>query len=1024
MSFSFEDALLWLMNTLRTDVTDYCELETTEGGRTIVAQDGSLVSIVRFHGTKSVMGRLDFAAYAARIADSQTQSMKRPGHLMQFLFKRDLDATSTLRQTADSKHVTARELGMSIGDLIEEDVQKYSEYVYDEDCFIALWSRPTLLVPIELKLHRKELDEFRKTAKWPLTRDAQNILRPISSLMDRHLGFVSNFVDTLSSREFGCSLEWLDVAPALRAVRASVLPDWTGPRWRAAAPGLALKMPIRWKDNRRLEDQSELMYPTLQGQIMTGNAEIGDRKNPMLPDPTTVKVGNRVYAPVLVKNPPQEPQLFNSLFLSLNNASTVENGVTRAVPYCISIMLESDGMTGDMWKGIAQLLLAFTSESNRNANAARAALKLRISDGESVIKLKISAMTWAGCDPASVKELDLRKSKLIRAFESWGQLTVQEHTGNPMQAFQSCALALTYRHMGVPCPAPLNDVVGMLPLTRPASPFPVGSKIYRSLDGKIMRHQRFSSEQTAWLTLYAGKMGSGKSVTMNDANLEACLMPGIKNLPYIGIIDIGVSSKGFIDLVRDSLPKDRQHLALYKRLQNTERDAINPLDTPLGCREPLARDHAFMKNFISGLIMPSEINDDNIGSSAYIGLSAFVGRVLNVAFRNRSDRYEKSKPAEYIRGHNEIVDRALREIGFKAMAATTYWEVVDALFRHGKVYPAEIAQRLAVPTLSDLAAAAVDAEVKEDYAKSERGRELVDAFVRGIRESVENYPIFSKPTSFDIGSARVVALDLNDVAIKGGVSGQRQTALMYMIARQSFMKKVAFSEEDLVYFEPLYQDYYKKVVMSLMDENKLLAMDEVHRIGGHKGFMEQIFQDARESRKWNMEIALASQLLSDFGKDLVGMATSVFILDSGTEATRTWMRENLSLSDVEDNALQSHVRVNHHGATFLGRFITRSGTFSQLFTLSIGAMRLWALSTTAEDRKLRTLLYNAMPPQEARRLLAARFPSGSCKKHIETLKAEYTGNKNFIDEVEASLIEKLAQEMIEDHRYSALHAAA
>ena len=52
MSGKLEAVLLHVIGLLKTDVEDYCDLETIDGGRAIVAQDGSLASIVRFNGTK------------------------------------------------------------------------------------------------------------------------------------------------------------------------------------------------------------------------------------------------------------------------------------------------------------------------------------------------------------------------------------------------------------------------------------------------------------------------------------------------------------------------------------------------------------------------------------------------------------------------------------------------------------------------------------------------------------------------------------------------------------------------------------------------------------------------------------------------------------------------------------------------------------------------------------------------------------------------------------------------------------
>lgn len=1011
MSGKLEAVLLHVIGLLKTDVEDYCDLETIDGGRAIVAQDGSLASIVRFNGTKSVLGREQFERLIQLLDGSFSVYFKSRGHQLQVVFRRDLDARGALERNAIQQRSTADRLSLGIHDLIDESVEKYSQYVYDEDCYLVFWSRPALLDTVEAKLATQATNEFRKESNWPATSDAQNLLRPISYLRDRHLSFVSKITDDLSSPEFGCSVDVLDVDEALRSVRRSVYPDLTTDDWKAAIPGT--KIPFRWKSNGDIEDMSELLYPPLPRQIMTATAEIGKNGSENLPDSNTVRVGSRVYAPLMVAVPPREPQYFNTLFNSLNRAETRENGVTRALPYSISFMLESDGMSVMAFKSIFASLLSITSEQNRNINLATKALNEYRRDGGCIVKLRIAAMTWAGIDPDGIKELALRKSKLWRTLEGWGNPVVLERTGNPMIAFQTNALGLTTKHIGEPCPAPLDDAIALLPLTRPASPFSTGSTIYRSLDGKILRYQRFSSEQTTWITLISGKPGSGKSVLMNNNNVECCLMPGITRLPYIGIIDIGVSSSGFIDLIRDSLPENMRHLAIYKRLQNSERDCINPMDTPLGKREPLPKDREFIKNFLSILVTPPERR-----GKPYEGMSNFVGRMIDLAFQKKSDRLEKASPETYKPGHNAVVDEAVAKLGYKILPATTYWELVDALFKAGYIYEAEVAQRYAVPTLNDLVGVASSEEVEAEYGgvMAEGNRPLIKAFSLGIREAVGDYPIFSSHTRFDIGSARVISLDLQDVAIIGSDSAYKQTALMYMIARQSFMKKVAFSKEDLPYFDDLYKPYYDRLINDIVDENKVLCMDEFHKTGGHDGLKLQVLTDGREARKWNLEIILASQLMEDFG-ELTKIATALFILDSGTEETRRWLRDNIGLKPVEESALVNYVHgANAHGATFLARFSTKNATYSQLFTMTAGAMRLWALSTTAEDRKLRGLLYESMPRQQARRLLAKQFPGGSCKKLVERLKEETFRGADFVDDdMESSVIERLAKELIHEY---------
>jgi intracellular multiplication protein IcmB len=290
--------------------------------------------------------------------------------------------------------------------------------------------------------------------------------------------------------------------------------------------------------------------------------------------------------------------------------------------------------------------------------------------------------------------------------------------------------------------------------------------------------------------------------------------------------------------------------------------------------------------------------------------------------------------------------------------------------------------------------------------------------VLGVREAVEAYPIFSGITRFDVGSARVMSLDLQDIAIQGGQKATQQTALAYMIAREAFMKKIAFSKEDVPTIPEKYRAYYEKLISVLTDSQKIMCMDEYHKTGNQPMLRQQLLTDGREARKWMLEIVLASQLPEDFGDDLTKIATAIFVLDSGTPKTRKYLRESIELSKVEETAMVQHVHgPSSRGTTFLARFETKQGAFTQLFTCCIGPMRLWALSTTAEDRRLRGLLYDAIPRPVARRMLADRFPGGSCKALVERMRNELMGDSAFTDDEERdrNIVEKMADDMINDY---------
>ncbi len=64
----------------------------------------------------------------------------------------------------------------------------------------------------------------------------------------------------------------------------------------------------------------------------------------------------------------------------------------------------------------------------------------------------------------------------------------------------------------------------------------------------------------------------------------------------------------------------------------------------------------------------------------------------------------------------------------------------------------------------------------------------------------------------------------------------------------------------------------------------------------------------------------------------------------------------------------------------------RDGTHEHLLLNTLGPVELWAFTTKPDDANLRNRLYDSLGPVEARRRLAARFPSGSAESEIKERK--------------------------------------
>ena len=147
---------------------------------------------------------------------------------------------------------------------------------------------------------------------------------------------------------------------------------------------------------------------------------------------------------------------------------------------------------------------------------------------------------------------------------------------------------------------------------------------------------------------------------------------------------------------------------------------------------------------------------------------------------------------------------------------------------------------------------------------------------------------------------------------------------------------------------------------------------------------------------------------------MTAFATCFIILDSGDKQSREWMRDNIGLTPEAESAMIDRVHgPSSIGATFLAKIRTSSSEYYQLYTLTLGPKRLWALSTTAEDMRLRSMLYENMPKPAARAILAERFRGGSAKRFIED-KARHVAVGNGFDreEAEGTVVEQLGRDLI------------
>lgn len=983
----FDSLFSWLSTSLKQTTASYCDIQTADSDTVLVAHDGSLLSLIRIDGVQKLVGRDEFEHIQSGLRQSLQTSMSQPGHTIQVYFSYNKDEVKDeIQEILTPAQDTSERLGLQLDDLFSERVNHLTRFCAHEEVYLVLWTRLPVLTNEQLKRARKDKSKTIKQNKLPAFTQTQNIIAALPDLRETHDSFVRALTNDL--QDYGIVSKLLEVHDAVQVMRRSADPEFTAREWKPSLPGDKITI----KELKKLNgDISDITWPSLPRQIIPRDGENVNLR--------TARVGDRIFANVYIDLFPKEVQTFVRLF-----ARTLQT----QIPWRISFLIDSNGLGGvDTMRGTIASVLSVTSAQNRLIHDSIKLLNyINLNTDDAVVRLQVVASTWA--PEGDMRLLRSRASMLSKAIQGWGSCDTSEVSGDAFEGVVSSMCGVTGTSVATASIAPLSDVLHMLPMFRPSSPWQHGAILFRSPDGKPWPYHPGSRHQTTWIDLFYARPGSGKSVLSNAINLAVCLSPGLQRLPRIAIIDVGPSSSGLISLIKDALPPDQKHLVAYHRLRMRTDYAINPFDTQLGCRYPTPQERSFLVNFLSLLATP-------IGSDkTYDGVADMSGLIVDELYKSTAD---DGNPSTYASGIEESIDATLEEIGFVCDAQTTWWEVTDALFVAGFQHQAMLAQRHAMPVLADVAAICRLPAVEDLYGRitAPTGEPLIQAFSRMISAAVREYPIISQVTRFDLGEARVVALDLDEVARSGGDAANRQTAVMYMLARYVLARNFYLTEENVADMPEGYRNYHRERILEIREDPKRIVMDEFHRTANAQAVRDQIIVDMREGRKWKVQIALLSQSLDDFDEVMVEFATSIFIMEAGPEQAVRKTAKVFGLSQTAQIVLKNRVHgPRAEGATFLAQFATKQGVNTQLLTSTLGPIELWALNTTAEDVNIRNRLYKRVGPRAARQLLAKRFPTGTATKLLEEMYAEYKEEMGIIDDdAKEGIIDKVINEILE-----------
>jgi intracellular multiplication protein IcmB len=173
-------------------------------------------------------------------------------------------------------------------------------------------------------------------------------------------------------------------------------------------------------------------------------------------------------------------------------------------------------------------------------------------------------------------------------------------------------------------------------------------------------------------------------------------------------------------------------------------------------------------------------------------------------------------------------------------------------------------------------------------------------------------------------------------------------------------------------------------------------------------------RDVREGRKRGVQIILSSQLLDDFSKDMVDLATGVWILGTAiSDRAVDDVQERFGLSETARYIIRNKLTgPKSIGAPALLVLGTVEGRYEQHLFNTLGPIELWALSTSSEDVAIRNRLYLKLGAGRARQMLAVTFPGGSARTELRRRVLAKTESGETRGAMISAVIEEIVDEII------------
>ncbi len=955
---------------------DYCHLETkaSKDKDAILMTTHGLMSAIDINGLNKLVGKEESAdahAVVCRIIEMLIEN----GHELDWGFSQNpLDTDRYLAEYQEPLLNTGKSMGLDLERQLKANADALKPYVRPE--FNIMY----IITPLRkenIKEHMAKVTKQNEAIRKIVDNMelSQSLTGFNESLLNEHESMVENVLSLLVSNKYTASRLTAEEIPQ-SIKRDATYKDPEG--WSAKMWGDEIRFRVTPEDDNNGKNLHNWSALPLGMQI---------HDSPILPTQYTgiAQVGDYYVAPLLVEMIPES----NSWLAHLLHA------VPNHIPFRYRIYVKKEpsfistlNKTIAGFTGFSEKHLKHNSTINKSWEYVDSLADQKIPTAT----VMITFSTWN----TNPKVLQAQLAELKTKIQTWGKTQIITERGDLAEAVISTIPGYSTKCLASSTVERISEIAKLTPLTRPSNPFANEPTALRTVSGKLWGFSPTSRALPAYIEVVLAGSGSGKTVYQNAVNRDSNLKPGNKKITRHTTLDIGPGGKGTVLSLQDSLPADQSHLAIYEKLGMTADKAFNPFDLHLGLDKPTPLDMSTLEDLILILATPK-------GQEPTKLMAELISTVIDAAYNYYADN---ETAEEYDPGTNMQIDEALSLYPETQDSDATWgyritWrKVTDFLFSRGHIREAKIANRYAVPKMTDLVRIASQTPtIVNRFSKAgATGMSLFDEFKTLMSTAAQGFPLLTAPTQIDFDDARYIVLDLNDVT---QTEGSQKTAVMYSLAAMMGTRDFWLNDDDVHLFRPEYRFYIEDLIKSNREADLGVTFEEFRRTKGQKQLRSMINRWMAEGRKWGVRVQIVAQQPEHLDEEMIGHATIISILGTWNRATIAQLQKLVELSETEKEALMNGLihGPRSDGSAMLMKYNLKStGWGSQLVKLTKSGVELWASSSSQDDVQLRMEIEEMIGDNDlANKILCHRFPKGTADKELEREKTRISKN-NLIGE--------------------------